>query len=353
MKTIVLITRENSEKTTNVSVFLCDSYSDAKHFCHFVKRLSLAGEDKLFARRITVNAEYSLEKYQAFGFDDFVKLNDRTIQRAMREMDSQILAIALMDAKKEVKDIFFRNMSKRAAAMLQEDMEYVGPVTESDIESARQYTLNVYDDLIIENRFDEAWVKYRKMKENEIKNQDDSNGETSIGLVFRGAGNTADFVSVYLFDEYSSADQFCHYLNSLEPDKGSFFYARHIDQMTEYETTKPLLISFDQIFDLNRVCGEYNGAFIIREALKKFSSTAILQAVKGLDKRSRMLLMQSLPTKSTDEINESIEKSDKYNTDLTSLNYTRKAQQRIIDAVNKIACKFRRGEYTQDVVIEA
>ena len=122
MKTIVLITRENSERATHVSVFLCNSDSEAKHFCHFVNRLPLASEDKLIARRITANVEYSLEKYQPFKFDDFVKLKDRTIQILMRETDSQILAVALKDTKKEVKDKFFRNMCKRAESMLKEDM---------------------------------------------------------------------------------------------------------------------------------------------------------------------------------------------------------------------------------------
>ena len=57
-------------------------------------------------------------------------------------MDWQILAIALKDAKKEVKDIFLRNMSKRAAGMLEEDIEYLSSPTESDIENTRQ--LNEY-----------------------------------------------------------------------------------------------------------------------------------------------------------------------------------------------------------------
>jgi len=51
MQTIVLITRENSERVTHVSVYLCSNYNEANHFCYFVNRLSLAGEDKLIAKR--------------------------------------------------------------------------------------------------------------------------------------------------------------------------------------------------------------------------------------------------------------------------------------------------------------
>lgn len=339
MQTIVLLTRENSERTTHVSVFLFGSDSEAKHFCHFVNHLSLAGEDKLVVRRIIAGMEYSLGKYQAFGFDDFLKLDDRTIQRVLREVDHEIKTIALKTSKKEIKELFLRNTSKRMASMLEEDMDNMDPVTESDIKNARQIFLDVYEDVSRENRFDEAWARYKK--ENKIKNQEDFSNKGHIVLVFCGAETAADSVSVYLFDKYESADGFCNYLNALRPDKGSFVYARHADQMIEYDTTKPLLVSFDQIFEYSRIHGEFDGALIIREALKKFESHTILKALKGLDKHSRTLIMQSLPTKFTDEINEYIEDSDKYRTDFCTLSDSRKAQQRIINAVNITYCKYK------------
>jgi len=124
-------------------VYLWSSYSDAINFCYFVNNLPLNIENKLFARIILPNAEHSLEKHQPFSFDDLVKVDDRIIQWLLRELDSQILAIALIDAQKEVKDVFFRNMSKRAGVMLQEAMEYLGSVNESDIENARKLILNI------------------------------------------------------------------------------------------------------------------------------------------------------------------------------------------------------------------
>jgi len=342
MKTIVLITRENSQRATHVSVFLYNSYSEARYFCKFVNNLSLAGEDKLVARMITANAEYPLEKYQPFKFDDFVKLNNRTMQILMRETDSRILAVALKDTKKEVKDCFFRNMCKRAESMLKEDRDnWEEPVIESEKESARQVILDIYDDLTRENRFDEAWASYKNLKENDRKNKEDFDNENHIVLAFRGFGNIADLVSVYIFDDYNSADNFCYYLNSLEPEKGTFFYVKHAEQMIEYETIKPLLVSFDEIFDYSK---KYNINYIIREALKKFDSYTILKAFKGMDKHSRTLIMQSLPTKTTDDINDMIENSDKYNTALILLYQIREAQQRILNAINKTAVKYRQGK---------
>jgi len=345
----VLLTRENSERTTHVSVYLCGNYTEANHFCHFVNHLSLAGEDKLVARKITANAEHSLEKYRPPVFDDFIKIDDRTIQRVLREVEASTLAVALKDAKKEVKDIFLRNMSKRAASMLEEDIEYLSPPTESDIENARQLILDIYVDLLpVESRFDKAWTEYKNRKENNPENQGEGDNKNHMVLLFRGAENFAEYVSVYLFDEYKNGDNFCAHINNLKPEKGTFFYARYADQMTEYETAKPLLVSFDQVFKYGRLHDEYYWDVIIRDAIKKFSSRTILQAFKGMDKQYRMIIMQCLPTKTTDEITEIIAKSDKEYIDLCSLSESRKAQQQIINAINKMAKNLSKGEVLKD-----
>jgi len=89
-----------------------------------------------------------------FCFDDFVKVDDRTMQLLMRELtclDSEILATALKNARNEVKDVFFRNTSKRTASMFAEDMEKMAPFTESDMEKARQVILDIFEDLTKEN----------------------------------------------------------------------------------------------------------------------------------------------------------------------------------------------------------
>jgi len=274
------------------------------------------------------------------------------MQRVLRELDSEMLAIALKYSKEEVKEKFFRNMSKRASSMLEEDMEDMERwVTASDIENAKQLALDIYDDLTRENKFDEAWAKYKNLKDTDSKKQDDYYEGDHIVLAFRGTGTASEFVSVYLFDKFGSAEYFCHYLNELKQDKGLFFYAKQAEQMIEYETTKPLLISFDQIINYNWLHGEYNSAIIIREALKKIKSITILQAFKGMDKRSRMFIMQSLPTKTTDEINEIIQESDRCSYDISSFSESHKAQQRIMDAINRSAINFRQGKYKTGAIL--
>jgi len=334
---IVLITRENSERVTHVSVNLWSNYNEAVKLCYFVNNISLAGENKLTARIISANTEYSLEKYQPFKFDDLVKVYRFTIQRLMREVDSTELAFALKDAKKEVQDVFFSNMSQRAGSMLKEDIEYMEPISESAIENARKLILNKYSCLPPkESRSDEMLADYKNNKKNNTKNQAVFD-YMNIILVFRNGGTAADRLSVFLFDDCEKANNFCDYINNLTPDKDTFFYARHVDEMIEYETTKPLLISFDQIFELGRLYGEIPGARIIREALKKCHPDTVLAALIGMDKRSRMLIMRCLPVKTTDEINERIEQSN----DLFFLSDSRKAQERIINAINKTVDKFK------------
>jgi hypothetical protein len=352
MRTIVLITRENSERVTHVSVYLCGNYSEARHFCNFVNHHPLTGEDKLYARMIIANAEHPLEKYQPFGFDDFVNVEDRTMQLLICELDHETLSFALTDAKEKTKNMFLRNMSHRAARGLEYDMGYMECVPESDIENARRLILDIYNGMPSkENRFDKVWTGYKSLKKSKPNNQADPDERDHIVLVLRGAGTVADCVSVYLFDEYDSADNFCNYINDLKTDNGSFFYARHAELMVEYETIKPILPSFDRIFEYSRLYGENTGDFIIKEALKKFNPNTILAALKGIDKHSRMFILQCLPTKTADAVNKSIKESDKYDTYFFRFNDTRHAQQRILNAVNKAADKFKKDKESLEYAV--
>ena len=82
-------------------------------------------------------------KKRMFVFEDIVMLDDRSIQKVMREVDSQELAKALKSVDTEVQDKIFRNMSKRAAGMLKEDMEFMGPIRLKDVEEAQQKIVSI------------------------------------------------------------------------------------------------------------------------------------------------------------------------------------------------------------------
>ncbi|CRZ34567.1 flagellar motor switch protein FliG [Herbinix hemicellulosilytica] len=78
-----------------------------------------------------------------FVFEDILSLDDRSIQRVLREVDNNELAVALKGATEEVQNVIFNNMSKRLAAMIKEDMEYMGPVRMKDVEEAQQRIVNI------------------------------------------------------------------------------------------------------------------------------------------------------------------------------------------------------------------
>jgi flagellar motor switch protein FliG len=78
-----------------------------------------------------------------FVFEDIVMLDDRSLQLVLREVDQKDLALALKATNSEVAEKVYRNMSKRAADMLKEEIEYMGPVKIRDVEEAQQKVVNI------------------------------------------------------------------------------------------------------------------------------------------------------------------------------------------------------------------
>ncbi|WP_294393144.1 flagellar motor switch protein FliG [uncultured Clostridium sp.] len=77
-------------------------------------------------------------KSSMFVFEDILSLDDVSIQRILREVEASDLALALKGCSDEVANSIYRNQSKRAAASLKEDMEFLGPVRITDVEKAQQ-----------------------------------------------------------------------------------------------------------------------------------------------------------------------------------------------------------------------
>jgi flagellar motor switch protein FliG len=80
---------------------------------------------------------------QMFVFGDLVELDDRGVQSLLREVSSDALIVALKGADEAMKEKIFKNMSKRAAEMLRDDLEARGPVKLSDVEKAQKEILSV------------------------------------------------------------------------------------------------------------------------------------------------------------------------------------------------------------------
>ena len=78
-----------------------------------------------------------------FVFEDILLLDDRAIQRVLRDVDNNDLGIALKAANEDVQNVIFKNMSKRLATMIKEDMEFMGPVRMKDVEEAQQKIVGI------------------------------------------------------------------------------------------------------------------------------------------------------------------------------------------------------------------
>ena len=78
-----------------------------------------------------------------FVFEDILTLDGRSIQRVLREVDNNELAVALKSAGEEVQNVIFENLSKRLASMIKEDMDFMGPVRLKDVEEAQQKIVSI------------------------------------------------------------------------------------------------------------------------------------------------------------------------------------------------------------------
>ncbi len=93
-----------------------------------------------------------------FVFEDIKLVNDKGIQAVLKEIENDELSLALKTASEQLQKKIFTNMSERAAAMVQEDMEFMGPVRVSDVEAAQQRIVDIVrrleesGDVMIEGR---------------------------------------------------------------------------------------------------------------------------------------------------------------------------------------------------------
>ncbi len=102
-----------------------------------------------FMEELEKSAPESAEKIRSlmFTFEDLIKLDPTSIQTLIRAVDKDKLPTALKGATDSLRDLFFSNMSERAAKIMKEDMAAMGPVRLKDVEEAQQYVVTVTKDL--------------------------------------------------------------------------------------------------------------------------------------------------------------------------------------------------------------
>jgi len=82
-----------------------------------------------------------------FLFEDIILIDDRSIQRILRDVEKADLALALKASDQKVQDKIFKNMSQRAAEVIREEIEFMGPVKLKEVESAQMRIVDIIKDL--------------------------------------------------------------------------------------------------------------------------------------------------------------------------------------------------------------
>jgi len=118
-----------------------DSHETIAEIFNFLDRQA---EDRFLAALEERNRD-SAEKIRAlmFTFEDLARLDAGGVQTLLRNVEKDRLALALKGTSDKLRDLFFDNMSERAAKILREDMEAMGPVRLRDVDEAQQYMVNV------------------------------------------------------------------------------------------------------------------------------------------------------------------------------------------------------------------
>ena len=133
---------ENVEKTLR-SEFMTNLARTARHDSHelmaeIFNNLDQATEDR-FMTSLEENNSESAERIKAlmFTFDDLARLDPTAVQVLLRQVEGDVLGLALKGASEEIRELFFTNMSERAGKMMQEDMEAMGGVRLKDVDEAK------------------------------------------------------------------------------------------------------------------------------------------------------------------------------------------------------------------------
>ena len=133
---------ENVEKTLR-SEFMTNLGRTPRHDSHelmaeIFNSLDQATEDR-FMTSLEENNSESAERIRAlmFTFDDLARLDPTAVQVLLRQVEGDVLGLALKGASEEIRELFFTNMSERAGKMMQEDMDAMGGVRLKDVDEAK------------------------------------------------------------------------------------------------------------------------------------------------------------------------------------------------------------------------
>ncbi len=114
------------------------SSGGAKAIAEVLNLIDTSAEKNILQSLEAEDADLAAEiKNMMFVFDDLILLDDRSIQRLLKEIETKDIAVALKATAEEVKKKILSNVSERVAVMIEEEMEFMGPTRLSDVEAAQ------------------------------------------------------------------------------------------------------------------------------------------------------------------------------------------------------------------------
>jgi flagellar motor switch protein FliG len=148
MNPIILSIYGTGDKADYIAVSTFEDGRGATNYVKMVESQELPEGKWVRTEWVESWQKYDLKPERKIIFKDLMsKLDDRSIQKMMREIDSQELAFAMKGEDSDTQEIFFRNMSKRAANMIKEDMEYMGPIRREDQQNSQKKIISIYSRL--------------------------------------------------------------------------------------------------------------------------------------------------------------------------------------------------------------
>jgi flagellar motor switch protein FliG len=119
-----------------------------KSLANILNRTNVGVSKEILAKMQEIDADIALEvKRLMFLFEDIVHIQNKDIQRILKEVDRKDLALALKTAEERLKTKIFSNLSERAADLLKEELEYMGPVKLKEVESAQARVVDIIKSL--------------------------------------------------------------------------------------------------------------------------------------------------------------------------------------------------------------
>ncbi|PJA95551.1 MAG: flagellar motor switch protein FliG, partial [Ignavibacteriales bacterium CG_4_9_14_3_um_filter_34_10] len=119
-----------------------------KTLAQILNRVKVSYSKEILSEMSNIDQDIAMEiKRQMFLFEDLINLQDKDLQKLLREIDRKDLTLSLKITDDKLKDKIFSNMSERAAELLKEELEYMGMVKLKEVEAAQARIIDVVKSL--------------------------------------------------------------------------------------------------------------------------------------------------------------------------------------------------------------